>query len=141
MSRCTFHADDQHAAEHGQIGALSNNNNLDNVSDGGRPQNPADMRTEASSSLMLSPTSERIAHHSLMKRRRTRTNFSAWQLRELEVCFQKCHYPDVFTRELFACPSSWSARIAHSSLAAKSSVNITKNFLSFLTVLFPSSVL
>lgn len=36
------------------------------------------------------------------KRRRSRTNFTSWQMDELERAFHDCHYPDIFSREALA---------------------------------------
>lgn len=38
-------------------------------------------------------------HHKRFRRMRMRTNFTSWQLDELESAFRKTHYPDVFMRE------------------------------------------
>ena len=38
----------------------------------------------------------------LNKLKRMRTNFSAWQMEELERAFHQSHYPDVYMRESLA---------------------------------------
>lgn len=62
--------------------------------------------TSTSISTLLSPDNsthdECDSNSDGEKRRRSRTNFTSWQMDELERAFHECHYPDIFSRETLA---------------------------------------
>nr|AAV88496.1 paired-type homeobox protein [Drosophila sechellia] len=70
---------------HNNRAGSSRENNTDPLSDNGADSNPGQNGSAESS-----------------KKRRGRTNFNSFQLRELERAFQDNHYPDIFMRHALA---------------------------------------
>jgi len=63
------------------------------------------------------------------KRRRCRTNFTNWQLEELEKAFLTCHYPDIFMREAIAS----KLELREARIAVRKGFILMKFFAVFLT--------